>query len=251
MHKLNMKEWFMKRGYPELLIEREMKKVRFSKENQKSKNVKKGVPFVVTYHPLLKKLATIIHRNLYLLYMNKEVKKVFTPGPMVSFRSARKISSYLVRAKLYPLERTVGSKKCGKSRCNVCLNIEETDTFTSSVKNESFKINHKLNCDDNCLIYLLTCKCCDKQYVGETTDEFRFRWNNYKSNDRKYVGNLPCMQEHLFKHFNSDGHSGFLENVTITLIDKTDGKNPKKRENYWIRTLKTYAPFGLNIEESV
>ena len=51
---------------------------------------------------------------------------------MLSFRSARKISSYLVKAKLYPLERKVGSEKCGKSRCEVCLNIEETDTFTST-----------------------------------------------------------------------------------------------------------------------
>ena len=30
-----------------------------------------------------------------------------------------------------------------------------------------------------------------------------------------------------------------------------DGKDPKRRENYWIRTLKTYAPFELNIEDSV
>ena len=36
------------------------------------------------------------------------------------------------------------------------------------------------------------------------------------------------MQEHLFKHFNSMGHSGFLNNVSITLIDKIEGKNPKR-----------------------
>ena len=35
--------------------------------------------------------------------MDEEAKKVFLPRPMVSFRSSRKISSYLVRAKLYPL----------------------------------------------------------------------------------------------------------------------------------------------------
>ena len=45
--------------------------------------------------------------------------------------------------------------------------------------------------------------------------------------------------------------SGFLGNVSITLIDKTDGKDPKRRENYWMRSLKIYAPFGLNIEHSV
>ena len=119
-----MKGWFIKRGYPESVIEKDMKKVCFSKQVQKSKKAEKRVPFVVTYHPLLNKLSSVIHRNLYLLYMNQEVKNVFTPGPIVSYRSARKVSSYLVRAKPYPLEGNVGSEKCTKSRCEVCLNIQ-------------------------------------------------------------------------------------------------------------------------------
>ena len=57
------------------------------------------------------------------------------------------------------------------------------------------------------------------------------------------------MQEHFFEHFYRDGHNGFLEEVAITFIDKTDGRDPKNRENYWIRTLKTLAPEGLNIIE--
>ena len=48
-HKLNMKEWFIKWGYPESAIDKEMKKFRFSEQDQKSKKVEKGVPFVVRY----------------------------------------------------------------------------------------------------------------------------------------------------------------------------------------------------------
>ena len=73
---------------------------------------------------------------------------------------------------MYPLEKKVGSEKCGKSRCNVCLSIQVTHTFTSSTTDKSLKINHELNCNDNCLIYLLTSKSCSKKYVGETTEEF-------------------------------------------------------------------------------
>ena len=47
----------------------------------------------------------MINQNIYLLNMNEESMKEFSPQPMISFRSPRKISSYLVRAKLYPLER--------------------------------------------------------------------------------------------------------------------------------------------------
>ena len=151
-----MKEWLIKRGCPEAVIEKELKKVHFSKRGQRINKVEKGVPLVVTYHPPINKLTTIKHTKIYLLYMNQDVKNVFTPGPLVSFRKARKISSYLVRAKPNPLERTVGSKKCGKSRCEFCLNIEETNTYMSTTTAKSFKINHKLNFDDNCLIYLFT-----------------------------------------------------------------------------------------------
>ena len=159
---MKSKEWFIKRGYTESVIDKEMKKVRFAEQDQKSKKVEKGVPFVVTYHPLLSKLSSLIHRNLYLLYMNQEVKNIFTSGPRVSYRNARKINSYLVIAKLYPLETKVSSEKCGQSRCEVYLSIQETDTFTSTTKDESFKINYKLNRNDNCLIYLLTRRSCGK-----------------------------------------------------------------------------------------
>ena len=90
--------------------------------------------------------------------MDEEVKKVFYPGPIVSFQSARKVSSCLVRAKVYPLERTVGSFKCKKSTCQVCLNVNET--VTNTVTKKTFKINHKFDYSDKCLIYLLICRKC-------------------------------------------------------------------------------------------
>ena len=57
------------------------------------------------------------------------------------------------------------------------------------------------------------------------------------------------MQEHLFEHFRNEGHSSFFGNVSIHL--KQIVRILKKRENYWTRTLKTYALFGLRIEDSV
>ena len=65
--------------------------------------------------------------------MNEDIKEMFSPRPMVLFRSPGKISSYLVRAKLYPLDRVVGSTKWSKKRCEVCLNICETSRFISNV----------------------------------------------------------------------------------------------------------------------
>ena len=149
--------------------------------------------------------------------MDEEVKKVFYPGPMVSFPRARKVSSYLIRAKVYLLERTVGSFKCKKSRCQVCLNVNETETFTSIVTKKTYKINHRFDCSDKCLICLLTCKKCLIQFVCKTVDEFRYRWNNYKNNSRNYDCNQPCIQRHLYEHYLHVSHSGFLEHESIIL----------------------------------
>ena len=66
--------------------------------------------------------------------MDQDVKRSFTPQPMLSYRSARTLSSYLVRAKLKRIERKVG--------CEVCKNILKTDTFTCSNDQTTYKINH-------------------------------------------------------------------------------------------------------------
>ena len=101
--------WFGKRECPEKLIDSEIRKVKFSikETNEKNKN-QNGVPFVVKYHLLLNSLYSIIRKNLYILNMDQKVKELFSSQPMASFRNGCKLSSYLVRAKLYLLERRVG-----------------------------------------------------------------------------------------------------------------------------------------------
>ena len=96
----------------------------------------------------------------------------------------------------------------------------------------------------------MTCKVCKKQYTGKTVDRFRLRWNNYKESDRKFLRGEEIKQKSLHEHFLIDSHQSFEEDVSICLIDKTDHSDPHKREYYWMRTLKTTAPFGLNTEET-
>ena len=104
-HLVDMKSWFQARGYPNGLVQMEMNEVKFSGEWDKNKTriKSKRVPLVITIHLLLKGCGIIIRKNLYLFY--QKAQRVFTPGSMITFHSARKLSSYLVRAKLYPLER--------------------------------------------------------------------------------------------------------------------------------------------------
>lgn len=58
------------------------------------------------------------------------------------FRTAKKLSSILVRSKLYPLKRVIGSSKYNGNGCAVCMSVNETSTFASLVTHEIYKVNH-------------------------------------------------------------------------------------------------------------
>ena len=204
-HVDRMKEWFLARDYPENVVNEQINKVVFGKSQPSKKNSENGIPFVVTYHPKVKKLGKLIKDLLPFLYSDEEVQKVFSPLPMVSHRSTRKIKDYIVRSKLYPLERNVVCASCGNGRCQVCKNIKVTDAFDSFTTKKSYKINHKFDCNDKCLIYLFSCRTCGKKYTGKTTDRFRYRWNNYRMKSRKtesgYMENVKekFLQSHFFQ----------------------------------------------------
>ena len=194
-NKEKMKSWFVRRVYPEKLIGSETRKVKFNiRETNRKDKSKNAEPFLVTNHLFFNFLYGIIRKNLYPHNMNQKVKEVFSSQPMVSSRSASKLSSYIVRVKLYPLSRRVGSYKYCCNRCQVCRSVTETDMLICNNNRGSYKINHSFDSNGKCLMYLLTCNCCQKQCVGQTVDIFRNRWNSCEDNVRKFDRVEQCMQ---------------------------------------------------------
>ena len=105
MHVSHMKEWFLARGYPEIVVNNQIDKVVFGRDQSVKKNLESGIPFVTTYHPEVKELGKMMRDLLPFVYNDGEVQKVFSPPPIVSYRSARKIKDYIVRSKLHPVEK--------------------------------------------------------------------------------------------------------------------------------------------------
>lgn len=139
---------------------------------------------------------------------------------MIFFPSARKLSSYLDRAKLSYLEKTVVSFQCKRKRCQTCHNVKKGEIFTSTTTDKTFKTNHKLTSSHKCLVYFLTSKLCLKQNFCQILQKFRFRCKNYQKNQVIYQEFGTPMQQHLYEHFSVEGHRYFLKDVSITLIDK-------------------------------
>ena len=110
--------------------------------------------------------------HLYILHLDTEARKVFTPEAFIAFSTGRNLTNYLVRAKVPQLVKGKAYKKCNKPRCLTCKNIQESDTFECTVDGKHYNGNHHFNCDSKGVVYLLTCKVCKKQNVGQTTDKF-------------------------------------------------------------------------------
>ena len=85
-----MKSWIVASD----LVQKKMNKVKFSGNCNKNQTKKKskGVPLVINFHTLLKNFAFFIH--------GPRSSKSFYVWTHDHFRSVRKLSSYLVKAKL-------------------------------------------------------------------------------------------------------------------------------------------------------
>ena len=84
------------------------------------------------------------------------------------------------------------------------------------------------------------------QYNGQTNDECRYRWNNYRDNNRKSLRGEDHKQAGFFAHFWTGGQSGFINDTEIIFIDNTDPSDTTRREEFGIDTLKTRHSQGLN-----
>ena len=60
-------------------------------------------------------------------------------------------------------------------------------------------------------------------------------------------GNTACKGV-CMNTFLLSGDPGFLHNVSITLVDKTDPSCLTKSQHYWIDTHKAKAPKGMNFD---
>ena len=99
-------------------------------KNNTQDNGQKVIPLVVAYNPLLFQLRKKIRKYLFFLYIDYEVKRLFTVALSVFFCNAMTFRNHLLRTKLYLAEeRLIRSRKCLGNRCQVFKLVAETGTF--------------------------------------------------------------------------------------------------------------------------
>ena len=74
-----MKLWFLKRGYPENIVDQELGKVESSESSRRTNKKDKGVCLVAAYPPLLQNIGRIFHRHLDFLCTETFIKPFEAP----------------------------------------------------------------------------------------------------------------------------------------------------------------------------
>ena len=213
---------------------------------QRSNNTFTRVPLVVTYHPNLPNFSAITGKFLPLLQISPRLKRIFPEKPIIAYRRPKNLRDLLVRAQLKPQEflPILGSSPCESRRCLTCQHIRTGITIHSNCTGKTFNVWATATCKTANVIYLIECKLCHMQYVGETQNPLHIRVNGHRNDIRHKRCDKP-----VAAHFCSTDHS--LSHLTILVLEQMRSENEllrKRRESYWIHQLQSLHPTGLNLD---
>ena len=174
-------------------------------------------------------------------------------------KTASTLKNLVSNLKEISLGRKYGlSKPCTQPLCKCCPLMLGKDSIVNA-KNKKFRTCLG-NCKTNNCIYCATCRLCEKNYVGKSTQPEHKRVNGHRTDMRRYVRNPQVMDStdtnnkdqyslavHLHRDHNIVLESGLDDYYTFTLLEKCTPKSIDLKEHLWIQKLKSLQPFGLNL----
>ena len=246
-----LKGHFLKRQYPEKVIDSAFQKISSQTQDEalvnsdvkdKAKNI---IPFVVPYNTSLPNLGLTINKywDLFNLSSKESLNFLHNHTPVIAFKRAKNLQDCLTHSILNKPNESSQSTKCNRRRCTHCSSIIESTHFTSTNTNETFNLHFSSDCRSKDVIYMITCKKCKKQYIGQTHQLVSNRMNSHKFDIRNMSD--PSFSTNVAIHFNSNGHS--IEDFSFMPIDYvSNNMNRLLKETYWIHKLDTLYPKSLN-----
>lgn len=247
-----LRQYFIDRKYPPSVVDSALHKVSSLSQNEALKNSEKQndavVPFTCCYNTSLPNIGGVLHKywDLLKLSTNESVKQLHAYKPIIAYSRPKNIKDLLVQSKFTDNNtRTFSSVKCNRRRCSHCCNIVEDSTISSSFTGDQFDLRYNTDCTSKNVIYLITCKKCQVQYVGQTGQNVSKRMNSHRFDIRNFQD--PSYSSTVATHFNDSTHS--LEDFSFLPFDiVNNGFDRLCKETYWIHKLQTLHPFGLNAQ---
>ena len=103
-----------------------------------------------------------------------------------SERHPRNLKDLLVCAKLKSTAPPTppGNTPCESRGCKTCKIIKQDISFTSHTTGQTYRVRAAFTCKTRNVVYMIQCKKCGLQYVGETENPLHIRINGHRSDIR-------------------------------------------------------------------
>lgn len=218
-------------------------------------------PFITDYSCQHFRVKRIINKYWHVLRNDRVLASMLPVKPQVVFRGAPSLKDKVAPNIFDPpvsrpsfFSELTGYFQC--RRCQVCsLNgcrSRRTMNFISTCTRKSYTIEPFITCSTTGVVYLLQCPC-GLQYVGRTKRPLQVRLNEHINNIRKGFTKHSVSKHYLTAHRRDPTGTIFLG------IDKFKPhwrgsvlvRSISKLEMAWVHKLKSYTPFGLNIDVDV
>ena len=233
------------RGYKQKLLRKLQYEIWYKYIDKLSTNVAQNsnegkdrlLPIIVDYNKIGTDLSTQYKTILNENDFTKSCKLI------TAYKIGKNLKNLLVSSSLEN-DKQQGFRGCDRPRCSTCkIHSQATSSFCSTTNKNKYYIKDNIYCNTTNLVYLITCRSCKKQYVGETGRALRDRLNDHVS-AIKNKSKTP-----IAVHFNSESHS--ILDLSITpieiiknVIDSTQCR--LNRERQWQNKLNTRYPVGIN-----
>ena len=229
---------------------------------------------ITTYNPANPNIKSILEKHWPIINSARNLIPLHNNNIIVGNRRGPNLQDILVKSRIRFPPKQKNFQISGKetnicvytdeTRCIYCPKLDLSGTVTCTNTGRTYKTPEGGSCGCNNLVYLVTCKKCKCQYVGETlrTLKERFYGHFYDIRNAKNPNLAPISVRSkpltsMAKHFGCSTHS--IEDVKIQILEFI--KKPpraedtkifrKKRELHWIYQLKTLDPLGLNTMECI
>ena len=271
---LEFQNHFMDRGYDKELVAGQFSKAgrmdRTLLLQSTSKERVRKFPLVVPYSPKLPHIKKIFKKHIDLLHSSPELKELFPLENLFpAFKRGKNLKELLAPSRFSRDFRhgdDLGCKRTCLRGCDLCSFLVNTATITNLRTKETLKINHKLTCKSENVIYVIHDKVCNKHAVGSSIG-MKQRLGNYKSHIKKRVETCNVVSHWWATDRHTSVHPVVPENfsaavraeMSFTLVDQIQprlGETPvaleqrlRRLEGVWEKKLDTLHPHGLNIRD--
>ncbi len=185
----------------------------------------------ITYHPQNPPIKDILKKNWPTLLIDPKLQCVFNQTPVFGHKRPKNVKDILVCSKLtYPLKdpKPKGwinpSKLCHNNKCRYCPKLDLSGLIKSTTTGRTFIVPSKITCKFNNLIYLITCKHCHSQYVGQTMNSIQMRFQKHLKDVEHYSNwtmappsAIAQNQTNVGLHFSQMGHS--IHDMQINVLE--------------------------------